>query len=88
MLCVLVTYPLPEIPSGQPKLRSNVVVQQISKRWREMDKETQVVVTNPLMDGLIAAQEEAETKVKIVPVHILNNVTVMISKITCEVCVF
>ena len=77
--------PTSELPAGQ-KLKSNDVVGEISRKWKMMDSETKVAVTDPLMEELVALQEEADTKAKIAPVHVLNDVNATMAKITREVC--
>ena len=51
-----------------------------------MDPETKMAVTEPLMRELKVSREEADTKPKIVPVHILNDVSATMMKINREVC--
>ena len=75
----------PELPAGQPKLKSNDVVREISKKWKMMDPETKVAITDPLMEELVASREEADMGAKIAPVHILNDVSATMSKINREV---
>ena len=75
----------PELPAGQPKLKSNDVVGEISKKWKTMDLEMKVAITDPLMEELVASREEADTGAKIALVHILNDVSATMSKINCEV---
>ena len=74
-----------ELPAGQPKLKSNDIVGEVAKTWNMMDSETKVIVTDPLMEGLVASREEADTKAKITPVHVLNDVSATMAKITREV---
>lgn len=50
-----------------------------------MDPDTKVMVTDPLMDELAASREEADTKAKIAPVHILNDVSATMAKVNREV---
>lgn len=50
-----------------------------------MDKETQAAVTDHLIEEIMASREEADTKAKIVPVHVLNDVSGTMAKITREV---
>ena len=75
----------PELPAGQPKLKSNDVVGEISKKWKTMDPETRAAITDPLMEELVASREEADMGAKIAPVHILNDVSATMSKINREV---
>ena len=75
----------PELSTGQPKLKSNDIVGKVSKMWNMMDTKTKVAITDPLIDELAVSQEEADTKTKIVPVHVLNDVSATMAKINCEV---
>ena len=50
-----------------------------------MDLETKAAITDPLMEDLIVSREEADTKAKTAPVHILNDVSATMMKIKCEV---
>lgn len=43
------------------------------------------MITDPLMDELMASREEADTKAKIAPVHILNDVSATMARINREV---
>jgi hypothetical protein len=76
---------LSELPAGEPKFKSNEVVGDISKMWSTMDPETKVAVTDPLMEELVTLREEIDTKVKLTPVHTLNDVSATIAKINHEV---
>ena len=51
-----------------------------------MDPETKLAVTEPLMEELVASRKEADTKAKIAPVHVLNDVSATMAKINREVC--
>ena len=51
-----------------------------------MGPEVKVAVTNNLMEELVASREEADTKAKIAPVHVLNDVSATMAKINREVC--
>lgn len=79
------THKPPELPAGQPKLQSTDIAKEVSKRWNAMDPETKVAVTDPLMKDLVASREEADTKAKITPVHVLNDVSATMAKINREV---
>jgi len=50
-----------------------------------MDQETKVALTDPLMEDLIASQQEADMKLKIPPVHVLHDVSATMAKINREV---
>ena len=73
------------MPPGQPKLKSNDVVKDIAERWRTMGPEVKAAVTDPLMEELVLSREEADTKPKIAPVHVLNDVSATMAKISREV---
>lgn len=73
------------LPAGQPKLRSNEVVGEISREWNMLDLEAKVVVTNPLLEELVTWREEVDTRPKITPIHVLNDVTATMAKINQEV---
>ena len=51
-----------------------------------MDPEMKAAATDPFMEEFLALREEADTKTKIAPVHVLNDVTATMTKITREVC--
>ena len=74
-----------ELSAGQPKLKSNDVVGEVAKKWNVMDIKTKVAITDPLIDELVASRKEIETKAKIAPVHVLNDVSATMGKITREV---
>ena len=74
------------MPPGQPKLKSNDVVKDVARQWRTMDPEAKVTVTDPLLEELKSSREEVDTKPKIAPVHVLNDVSAMMTKINREVC--
>lgn len=46
---------IPELPIGQPKLKSNDIVGEVSKKWKTMDDEMKAVVTDPLMEELVVS---------------------------------
>lgn len=50
-----------------------------------MDKDTQIRLTDPHLEELAAAREETDTKPKIVPVHVFNDVSSTMEKVTSEV---
>jgi pseudouridine-5'-phosphate glycosidase len=77
-----------ELPAGTPKLKANEIVGEVSKAWNAMDVEMKVLVTNPFMEDLATAREEMDTKAKLTPVHVLNDVSATIGKIKLEVCPF
>lgn len=74
-----------ELPPGQQKLKSDDIVKEVASQWRELDDEAKVAVTDPLMEELRLAREEADTKPKITPVHVVNDVSATITKIKREV---
>jgi len=82
---VATTHKPPELPAGQQKLKSNNIVGEVSKRWNTMDQEMKVALTDPLMEDLIALRQEADTKPKIAPVHVLHDVSTTMAKINREV---
>lgn len=51
-----------------------------------MDSETKVAITDPLLEELVSLREEADTRPKIAPVHVLNDVSATMAKINREVC--
>ena len=51
-----------------------------------MDSEMKAAITDPLLEELAASREEADTGAKTTPVHVLNDVTATMAKITREVC--
>lgn len=51
-----------------------------------MDWEMQEAITDPLMEEFATLRAEADTKAKVTLVHILNDVTVTITRINSEVC--
>ena len=71
---------------GQRKLRSADIAGEAAIQWHAMDEETKAVVTDAPMEELKLAQEEADTKPKITPAHILNDVSTTVAKIKREVC--
>ena len=79
------TYEPRELPAGQPKLKSTDIVSEVSIKWKAMDPEMKVAVTEPLMKELVASREEADMKAKIAPVHVLNDVSATMAKINREV---
>jgi len=50
-----------------------------------MDADTKVAVTDPLLEELVAFREEVDTKPKIMPIHVLRDVTTTMAKINQEV---
>jgi len=86
VLCVSTQTKPPELPAGQRKLKSTDVIGEVSKKWKMMDQETKTAITDPLMEELITSRDEADTGAKIVPVHILNDVSAIMAKVTREVC--
>lgn len=75
----------PALEPGQRKLTSSVVAKEISLAWNAMDDETKVRLTDPLMEELAASREELDTKPKIIPIHVRNDVSSTMAKITREV---
>ena len=73
------------LPAGQPKLKSNDIVGEVSMKWKKMDTELKVAITDPLLEELIASREEADTRAKITPVHVLNDVSATMAKVNREV---
>lgn len=47
----------PELPTGQPKLKSNNIIREVSKEWKMMDLEMKVIITDPLMEELVISQD-------------------------------
>ena len=74
-----------ELGPGQPKLKPNDITHELSQEWSKMDAETKAELTNPLIEELRLAQEEADTKPRIMPVHVLNDVSATVAKIKREV---
>lgn len=74
-----------ELPPGQPKLKSNDIAKEVAQRWNRMDSDTREAITDPLLDELMSMREEADTKPKIAPVHVLNDVSATMMKINREV---
>lgn len=72
------------MPSGA-KLKSNDVVGEVAKMWKSMSDNAKVAATEDLLDELVEARQEADTKAKITPVHILNDVSATMAKINREV---
>jgi hypothetical protein len=52
-----------------------------------MDADTQTRVTDPYLEEFAASREEADMKPKIIPIHVFNDVTATMAKVTREVCV-
>jgi len=50
-----------------------------------MSNDEQVVATDGLLEELVEARQKADTKAKITPVHILNDVSATMAKINREV---
>ena len=51
-----------------------------------MDNKMKATVTDPLMEEFMLAREQADTKPKLTPVHVLNDVSATVAKIKNEVC--
>lgn len=51
-----------------------------------MSDNAKVVATDGPLEELIKARQETDTKAKVTPVHILNDVSATIAKIVREVC--
>ena len=75
-----------ELSPGQPRLRSNNVAGEAAREWNAMDAEKKAEITNPLIEELVLARKEADTKPRITPVHVLNDVSATVAKIKHEVC--
>ena len=75
---------IPDLPAGQ-QLKANDVVREAAKKWKTMDPEMKAIITDPLIEELVALREEADTKAKVTPVHVLNDVSATMTKITREV---
>ena len=75
-----------ELPPRQHKLKSNDIVKEAASQWCELDDEAKAAVTDPVMEELMLAREEANMKPKITPIHVLNDMSATIAKIKCEVC--
>ena len=75
---------IPDLPAGQ-QLKANDVVREAAKKWKTMDPEMKPIITDPLIKELVALREEADTKAKVTPVHVLNDVSATMTKITREV---
>ena len=71
---------------GEPKLKSNDIVKDIANQWKMMSPKAKVTVTDPLLEKLISLREDADMKLKIAPVHVLNDVSATMVKINREVC--
>ena len=50
-----------------------------------MSDDAKAAVTDGLLEDLATAREEMDTKAKATPVHILNDVSATVAKITREV---
>ena len=74
-----------ELSPGQPKLKSNNIAGEATQEWNVMDAEKKAEVTNPLIEELVLVRKEADTKLRITPVHILNDVSATVAKIKHEV---
>jgi len=72
------------LPSGA-KLKSNNIVGEVAETWRSMSSDEKVSATEGLLGELVEARQEADTKAKITPVHILNDVSATMAKINREV---
>jgi hypothetical protein len=75
-----------ELSPGQPKLRSTDIAKDAAQVWKMMTPESKKAATDPLLEELVSSREEADTKPKIAPVHVLNNVSATMAKINHEVC--
>ena len=75
-----------ELPSGAPKLKSHDVATEVSATWNSMCHETKVMATDGLLEELAETRQEADTRAKVMPVHILNDVSATMAKIIREVC--
>ena len=75
---------IPDLPAGQ-QLKANNVVREATKKWKTMDPEMKAIITDPLIEELVALREEANTKANVTPVHVLNDVSATMTKITHEV---
>ena len=73
------------LPPGQPKLKPVDLSGELSKKWGAMSDEMKVSLTDPLLEELEASREEADTKPKVIPIHVLNDVSSTMAKITREV---
>jgi hypothetical protein len=51
-----------------------------------MNSEAKVAATSDLLEELVSSRQEADTKPKIAPVHVLNDVSATMAKINREVC--
>jgi hypothetical protein len=74
-----------ELPPGHPKLKSNDIVKDVAKQWNTMSPEAKVAATDSSLEELVSLREAADTKPKIAPVHVLNDVSVTMAKINREV---
>lgn len=74
-----------ELGPGQPKIKSNDIAREVAQEWNTMDVETKAELTNSLMEELVLAREEADTRPRITPVHVLNDMSATVAKIKCEV---
>jgi hypothetical protein len=74
------------LPPGQPKFKSDDIAKDVAEQWNVMDPEMKAAVTNPFLEELVASRNEADTKPKITPVHIFNDVSATMAKINREVC--
>jgi hypothetical protein len=75
-----------ELPSGTPKLKSHEVAQEVSVMWNSMSRDAKAAATDGLLEQLVEARRDMDTKAKITPVHILNDVLATMAKIIREVC--
>ena len=50
-----------------------------------MDADMQIALTDPHLGELAASQETADKMPKIIPIHVLNDVTSTMAKVTREV---
>ena len=76
----------PALPAGQPKVKSDEIAAELSQKWRAMDNDTKTKLTDPLLEEFAVLREVTDTKPKIIPVHVLNDVSSTMAKIICEVC--
>lgn len=76
---------LPELPTGQPKLKSTDIVREASEKWKQMNLEAQAEATDSAMGELIASREEIDKGAKVAPVHVFNDVSATMTKIKHEV---
>ena len=61
------------------------IVPELSQKWHAMSEATKIDLTDPLLEEHAALREEADTKPKVIPTHILGDVSSTMAKITHEV---